>query len=94
MQWTISCFDPDTTNVINLTCFQIRQILSVTNMNPDHKLLVSRGLFITIHDRGHIATMLNSWPEEDIKVCLFLFLLVPDETIKHHYWASYVFVSV
>uniref|UniRef100_A0A4W6FHH1 Malic enzyme n=1 Tax=Lates calcarifer TaxID=8187 RepID=A0A4W6FHH1_LATCA len=26
-----------------------------------------RGLFITIHDRGHIATMLNSWPEEDIK---------------------------
>lgn len=27
-----------------------------------------RGLFITIHDKGHIATMLNSWPEEDIKV--------------------------
>ncbi|KAL9867034.1 LOW QUALITY PROTEIN: NADP-dependent malic enzyme, mitochondrial [Geothlypis trichas] len=26
-----------------------------------------RGLFITIHDRGHIATMLNSWPEENIK---------------------------
>ncbi|XP_040004583.1 NADP-dependent malic enzyme, mitochondrial [Xiphias gladius] len=26
-----------------------------------------RGLFITIHDRGHIATLLNSWPEEDIK---------------------------
>ncbi|KAM9320564.1 NADP-dependent malic enzyme, mitochondrial [Gastrophryne carolinensis] len=26
-----------------------------------------RGLFITIHDRGHIATMLNSWPEDDIK---------------------------
>ncbi|XP_005287582.2 NADP-dependent malic enzyme, mitochondrial isoform X2 [Chrysemys picta bellii] len=26
-----------------------------------------RGLFITIHDKGHIATMLNSWPEEDIK---------------------------
>uniref|UniRef100_A0A8C5LGF8 Malic enzyme n=1 Tax=Jaculus jaculus TaxID=51337 RepID=A0A8C5LGF8_JACJA len=26
-----------------------------------------RGLFITIHDRGHIATMLNSWPEETIK---------------------------
>uniref|UniRef100_A0A3Q2D2X0 Malic enzyme n=1 Tax=Cyprinodon variegatus TaxID=28743 RepID=A0A3Q2D2X0_CYPVA len=25
------------------------------------------GLFITIHDRGHIATMLNSWPEDDIK---------------------------
>ncbi|TNN04332.1 hypothetical protein fugu_001361 [Takifugu bimaculatus] len=26
-----------------------------------------RGLFITIHDRGHIATVLNSWPEENIK---------------------------
>ncbi|XP_073425347.1 NADP-dependent malic enzyme, mitochondrial isoform X1 [Dendrobates tinctorius] len=26
-----------------------------------------RGLFITIHDKGHIANMLNSWPEEDIK---------------------------
>ncbi|XP_028655935.2 NADP-dependent malic enzyme, mitochondrial-like [Erpetoichthys calabaricus] len=26
-----------------------------------------RGLFITIHDKGHIATMLNSWPEDDIK---------------------------
>uniref|UniRef100_A0A8C3RI25 Malic enzyme n=1 Tax=Chelydra serpentina TaxID=8475 RepID=A0A8C3RI25_CHESE len=32
-----------------------------------------RGLFITIHDKGHIATMLNSWPEEDIKVCLISF---------------------
>uniref|UniRef100_A0A4W3JNM7 Malic enzyme n=1 Tax=Callorhinchus milii TaxID=7868 RepID=A0A4W3JNM7_CALMI len=26
-----------------------------------------RGLFITIHDRGHIASMLDSWTEEDIK---------------------------
>ncbi|XP_060681952.1 NADP-dependent malic enzyme-like [Hemiscyllium ocellatum] len=26
-----------------------------------------RGLFITIHDKGHIATMLKSWPVEDIK---------------------------
>ncbi|XP_068002020.1 NADP-dependent malic enzyme, mitochondrial isoform X2 [Melanerpes formicivorus] len=26
-----------------------------------------RGLFISIHDKGHIATMLNSWPEENIK---------------------------
>uniref|UniRef100_A0A8C2SWL9 Malic enzyme n=2 Tax=Coturnix japonica TaxID=93934 RepID=A0A8C2SWL9_COTJA len=26
-----------------------------------------RGLFITIHDKGHIATMLNSWPAENIK---------------------------
>ncbi|XP_012922313.1 NADP-dependent malic enzyme, mitochondrial isoform X2 [Heterocephalus glaber] len=29
-----------------------------------------RGLFITIHDKGHIATMLNSWPEENIKELL------------------------
>ncbi|XP_051635212.1 NADP-dependent malic enzyme, mitochondrial isoform X3 [Manacus candei] len=26
-----------------------------------------RGLFVTIHDKGHIATMLNSWPEENVK---------------------------
>ncbi|CAH1227526.1 ME1 [Branchiostoma lanceolatum] len=26
-----------------------------------------RGLFISIHDRGHIAEMLHSWPEPDIK---------------------------
>ncbi|CAI5773438.1 NADP-dependent malic enzyme, mitochondrial isoform X1, partial [Podarcis lilfordi] len=26
-----------------------------------------RGLFITIHDKGHVATMLDSWPEENIK---------------------------
>ncbi|XP_035315412.1 NADP-dependent malic enzyme, mitochondrial isoform X2 [Cricetulus griseus] len=25
------------------------------------------GLFITIHDKGHLATMLNSWPEDNIK---------------------------
>ncbi|KAG9470355.1 hypothetical protein GDO78_018031 [Eleutherodactylus coqui] len=31
-----------------------------------------RGLFITIHDKGHIANMLNSWPEEDIKVRIII----------------------
>ena len=34
----------------------------------ENTCLFYRGLFITIHDRGHIATMLNSWPDEDIKV--------------------------
>ncbi|XP_029770966.1 NADP-dependent malic enzyme, mitochondrial isoform X1 [Suricata suricatta] len=29
-----------------------------------------RGLFITIHDKGHLATMLNSWPEDNIKELL------------------------
>ncbi|XP_075869000.1 NADP-dependent malic enzyme [Nelusetta ayraudi] len=30
-----------------------------------------RGLFVTIHDRGHIATILQNWPEKDIKaVCV------------------------
>jgi len=30
-----------------------------------------RGLFITIHDRGHISTLLQSWPEMDIRaVCV------------------------
>ncbi|KAM4693180.1 NADP-dependent malic enzyme [Discoglossus pictus] len=26
-----------------------------------------RGLFITIHDRGHISTLMKSWPEDNIK---------------------------
>uniref|UniRef100_A0A3P8VGV7 Malic enzyme n=1 Tax=Cynoglossus semilaevis TaxID=244447 RepID=A0A3P8VGV7_CYNSE len=30
-----------------------------------------RGLFITIHDRGHVASLLQNWPEKDIKaVCV------------------------
>lgn len=33
---------------------------------------ICRGLFITIHDRGHIATMLKSWPENIVKVSSIL----------------------
>ncbi|XP_016143564.1 NADP-dependent malic enzyme-like [Sinocyclocheilus grahami] len=29
-----------------------------------------RGLFITIHDRSHISTLLQSWPEKDIRELL------------------------
>ncbi|KAM4569006.1 NADP-dependent malic enzyme [Fundulus diaphanus] len=30
-----------------------------------------RGLFITVHDRGHVASILRNWPEKDIKaVCV------------------------
>ena len=29
--------------------------------------IVSRGLFITIHDKGHIYEILNNWPEHEIK---------------------------
>ncbi|MEQ2240809.1 NADP-dependent malic enzyme [Ilyodon furcidens] len=33
--------------------------------------VISRGLFITVHDRGHIASILQNWPEKDIKaVCV------------------------
>lgn len=27
-----------------------------------------RGMFITIHDRGSVDSILANWPEEDVKV--------------------------
>ncbi|EPQ13583.1 NADP-dependent malic enzyme, mitochondrial [Myotis brandtii] len=38
---------------------------TLENFENSHRPL--SGLFITIHDKGHLATMLNSWPEENIK---------------------------
>ncbi|XP_061674659.1 NADP-dependent malic enzyme [Syngnathoides biaculeatus] len=30
-----------------------------------------RGLFVTVHDRGHVASLLRNWPEKDIRaVCV------------------------
>ncbi|CAL8338490.1 NADP-dependent malic enzyme [Gadus morhua] len=48
------------TPTVGLAC----QLYGLTFRRP-------RGLFITIHDRGHIANVLQSWPEKDIRaVCV------------------------
>ncbi|KAK0150418.1 NADP-dependent malic enzyme [Merluccius polli] len=48
------------TPTVGLAC----QLYGLTFRRP-------RGLFITVHDRGHIATLLQSWPEKDIRaVCV------------------------
>lgn len=48
------------TPTVGLAC----QLYGLTFRRP-------RGLFVTIHDRGHIATLLQSWPEKDIRaVCV------------------------
>lgn len=52
--------------------------------------LFPRGLFITIHDRSHISTLLQSWPEKDIRVstahldlhCLVLLHNVPELSLS------------
>lgn len=41
------------------------------------------GLFITIHDKGHLATMLNSWPEDNIKVWTYFYCYC------HLYWCYF-----
>ncbi|MGH0120226.1 UNVERIFIED_CONTAM: hypothetical protein FKN15_056551 [Acipenser sinensis] len=50
-------------------CFlsQDVQVLRVMKSYETRSTDLDKGLFITIHDKGHIATMLNSWPEDDIK---------------------------
>uniref|UniRef100_A0A8C4ZVV1 Malic enzyme n=1 Tax=Gadus morhua TaxID=8049 RepID=A0A8C4ZVV1_GADMO len=47
------------TPTVGLAC----QLYGLTFRRP-------RGLFITIHDRGHIANVLQSWPEKDIRELL------------------------
>lgn len=48
-----------------LNCFILKYLITCLYENY---CFICRGLFITIHDRGHIATMLRSWPESVIKV--------------------------
>ncbi|TSV41649.1 NADP-dependent malic enzyme, mitochondrial [Bagarius yarrelli] len=50
-------------------CFlsQDVQVLRVMKSYETRTNPLDKGLFITIHDKGHIATMLNSWPKENIK---------------------------
>lgn len=52
-------------------------------IHTKHVIVVSSGLFITIHDRGHIATMLNSWPVDNIKVCLKKPTQAHDQLVIH-----------
>ncbi|KAG9493693.1 hypothetical protein GDO78_001522 [Eleutherodactylus coqui] len=50
-------------------CFlsQDVQVLRVLKNYDRQKCDLDRGLFITIHDRGHISTLMKSWPENEIK---------------------------
>uniref|UniRef100_A0A5F8HHV3 Malic enzyme n=1 Tax=Monodelphis domestica TaxID=13616 RepID=A0A5F8HHV3_MONDO len=41
----------------------LRVVKNFERLNSDF----DRGLFISIHDRGHIATLLKSWPEDVVK---------------------------
>uniref|UniRef100_A0A7N5P9Q1 Malic enzyme n=2 Tax=Ailuropoda melanoleuca TaxID=9646 RepID=A0A7N5P9Q1_AILME len=50
-------------------CFlsQDVQLLRIMRYYERQQSDLDNGLFITIHDKGHLATMLNSWPEDNIK---------------------------
>ncbi|XP_040141009.1 NADP-dependent malic enzyme, mitochondrial isoform X5 [Ictidomys tridecemlineatus] len=53
-------------------CFlsQDVQLLRIMRYYEKQQSDLDNGLFITIHDKGHLATMLNSWPEDNIKELL------------------------
>ncbi|XP_061632607.1 NADP-dependent malic enzyme isoform X2 [Phyllopteryx taeniolatus] len=47
---------------------QLLRVLKNYEMKKDE---LDRGLFITVHDRGHVASLLRNWPEKDIRaVCV------------------------
>uniref|UniRef100_A0A3Q2E7D3 Malic enzyme n=1 Tax=Cyprinodon variegatus TaxID=28743 RepID=A0A3Q2E7D3_CYPVA len=63
-------FNTQTLGGILKECYKLHKVIRFVHLylTPlSQHWLKSLGLFITIHDRGHIATMLNSWPEDDIK---------------------------
>lgn len=53
--------------MIHRTC-SLCSVPSLTGFSVCMCFSFPSGLFITIHDKGHLATMLNSWPEDNIKV--------------------------
>ncbi|PWA32404.1 hypothetical protein CCH79_00012027 [Gambusia affinis] len=59
---------------LNVTSHPTPDVTDMPQMSAQPWFLVQRhhrGLFITVHDRGHIASILQNWPEKDIKaVCV------------------------
>ena len=91
--WTAHFWFPDIPAVFrSITKPPIKSLIGCTTppivICSLSKLLVYRGLFITIHDKGHIASVLNSWPEEDIKVCRSLYTHTHSHRHTHTHNAS------